>query len=303
MKISVKENHSCTLCPRMCRVDRDSGQKGYCRMDSTVRGARAALHMWEEPCISGEKGSGAVFFSGCTLGCVFCQNRQIADGTCGKEISVERLSDIFLELQEKGAANINLVTASHFVLPVIPALEYAKSRGLKIPVVYNTGGYEKVETLRMLEGIVDVWLPDFKYMDSKLSEKYSRAKDYPEVAARALEEMVRQAGNCIFDEAGYIQKGVIVRHLILPGHTEDSKAVLQYLYETYKNKIYISVMNQYTPLPHMADMPPLNRKVTKREYDRVLDYALSLGIEQGYFQEGETAEESFIPLFDYEGLS
>ncbi|MCI6432710.1 MAG: radical SAM protein [Oliverpabstia sp.] len=303
MKISVKENHSCTLCPRMCRVDRDSGQKGYCRMDSTVRGARAALHMWEEPCISGEKGSGAVFFSGCTLGCVFCQNRQIADGTCGKEISVERLSDIFLELQEKGAANINLVTASHFVLPVIPALEYAKSRGLKIPVVYNTGGYEKVETLRMLEGIVDVWLPDFKYMDSKLSEKYSRAKDYPEVAARALEEMVRQAGNCIFDEAGYIQKGVIVRHLILPGHTEDSKAVLQYLYETYKNKIYISVMNQYTPLPHTADMPPLNRKVTKREYDRVLDYALSLGIEQGYFQEGETAEESFIPLFDYEGLS
>lgn len=303
MKISVKENHSCTLCPRMCRVDRDSGQKGYCRMDSTVRGARAALHMWEEPCISGEKGSGAVFFSGCTLGCVFCQNRQIADGTCGKEISVERLSDIFLELQEKGAANINLVTASHFVLPVIPALEYAKSRGLKIPVVYNTGGYEKVETLRMLEGIVDVWLPDFKYMNSKLSEKYSRAKDYPEVAACALEEMVRQAGNCIFDEAGYIQKGVIVRHLILPGHTEDSKAVLQYLYETYKNKIYISVMNQYTPLPHTADMPPLNRKVTKREYDRVLDYALSLGIEQGYFQEGETAEESFIPLFDYEGLS
>lgn len=303
MKISVKENHSCTLCPRMCRVDRDSGQKGYCRMDSTVRGARAALHMWEEPCISGEKGSGAVFFSGCTLGCVFCQNRQIADGTCGKEISVERLSDIFLELQEKGAANINLVTASHFVLPVIPALEYAKRHGLKIPVVYNTGGYEKVETLRMLEGIVDVWLPDFKYMDSKLSEKYSRAKDYPEVAARALEEMVRQAGNCIFDEAGYIQKGVIVRHLILPGHTEDSKAVLQYLYETYKNKIYISVMNQYTPLPHTADMPPLNRKVTKREYDRVLDYALSLGIEQGYFQEGETAEESFIPLFDYEGLS
>lgn len=303
MKISVKENHSCTLCPRMCRVDRDSGQKGYCRMDSTVRGARAALHMWEEPCISGEKGSGAVFFSGCTLGCVFCQNRQIADGTCGKEISVERLSDIFLELQEKGAANINLVTASHFVLPVIPALEYAKRHGLKIPVVYNTGGYEKVETLRMLEGIVDVWLPDFKYMDSELSEKYSRAKDYPEVAARALEEMVRQAGNCIFDEAGYIQKGVIVRHLILPGHTEDSKAVLQYLYETYKNKIYISVMNQYTPLPHTADMPPLNRKVTKREYDRVLDYALSLGIEQGYFQEGETAEESFIPLFDYEGLS
>ena len=302
MKLQVKENHSCTLCPRMCRVDRDRGQKGYCRMDSTLRGARAALHMWEEPCISGEKGSGAVFFSGCTLGCVFCQNREIADGSCGKQISVERLSDIFLELQDNGAANINLVTASHFVLQVIPALEDAKRRGLKIPVVYNTGGYEKVETLQMLEGIVNVWLPDFKYMDPLLSEKYSHTKDYPAVAEAALEEMVRQAGSPVFDEAGYIQKGVIVRHLILPGHTKDSKAVLKYLYETYGNKIYISLMNQYTPLPHTAQMPPLNRKVTEREYERVLDYAISLGIEQGFFQEGETAKESFIPLFDYEGL-
>ena len=302
MQLQVKENHSCTLCPRMCRVDRDRGQKGYCRMDSTLRGARAALHMWEEPCISGEKGSGAVFFSGFTLGCVFCQNREIADGSCGKEISVERLSDIFLELQEKGAANINLVTASHFVLQVIPALEDAKRRGLKIPVVYNTGGYEKVETLQMLEGLVDIWLPDFKYMDPLLSEKYSHTKDYPAVAEAALEEMVRQAGNPVFDEAGYIQKGVIVRHLILPGHTKDSKAVLKYLYETYGNKIYISLMNQYTPLPHTDQMPPLNRKVTEREYGRVLDYAISLGIEQGFFQEGETAKESFIPLFNYEGL-
>lgn len=258
--------------------------------------------MWEEPCISGERGSGAVFFSGCTLGCVFCQNREIADGTCGKEISEDRLCEIFLELQEKGAANINLVTASHFVLQIIPALLEAKRRGLKIPVVYNTGGYERVETLRMLEPVVDVWLPDFKYMDCGLGEKYSRAKDYPRVAAKAVEEMVRQADRCIFDEDGYIQKGVIVRHLILPGHTADSKEVLKYLYRTYGEKIYISVMNQYTPLPHVADMPPLNRRVTKREYERVLDYALELGIEQGYFQEGDTAEESFIPLFDYEGI-
>lgn len=292
----------CTLCPRRCRVDRDAGQKGYCRMDSRMRGARAALHMWEEPCISGEKGSGAVFFSGCTLRCVFCQNREIADGNCGKEISEERLSEIFLELQGKGAANINLVTASHFILQILPALKKAKSRGLHIPVVYNTGGYESVETLKLLEDSVDVWLPDFKYMDPSLGEKFSRARDYPQVAAEALAEMVRQSENCVFDEEGYIQRGVIVRHLILPGHTEDSKAVLKYLHETYGNKIYISLMNQYTPLPHTREMPPLNRRVTKREYERVLDYALELGIEQGYFQEGQTAEESFIPLFNHEGL-
>lgn len=300
---AVMNLRECTLCPRMCRVNRAAGQRGYCGMGGTVRAARAALHMWEEPCISGERGSGAVFFSGCTLRCVFCQNREIAEGSCGKEISAERLCEIFLELQEKGAANINLVTASHFALQVTEALKCAKSRALTIPVVYNTGGYERVETLRMLEPVVDVWLPDFKYMDPELGEKYSRAKDYPQVAAEAVEEMVRQAGECVFDEDGYIQKGVIVRHLILPGHTADSKAVLRYLYETYGDKIYISVMNQYTPLAHTAGMPPLNRRVTKREYGRVLDYALELGIEQGYFQEGATAKESFIPMFDYEGIS
>lgn len=299
---SVMDLRECTLCPRMCRVNRMAGQKGYCGMDAVVRGARAALHMWEEPCISGERGSGAVFFSGCTLRCVFCQNREIAEGSCGKEISAERLCEIFLELQEKGAANINLVTASHFALQATEALKCAKSRGLTIPVVYNTGGYERVETLRLLEPVVDVWLPDFKYMDSELGEKYSRAKDYPQVAAKALEEMVCKAGECVFDENGYIQKGVIVRHLILPGHTADSRAVLRYLHETYGNRIYISVMNQYTPLAHTEGIPPLNRRVTKREYGRVLDYALELGIGQGYFQEGATAEESFIPMFDYEGI-
>lgn len=299
---SVTDLRECTLCPRMCRVNRMAGQKGYCGMDAVVRGARAALHMWEEPCISGERGSGAVFFSGCTLRCVFCQNREIAEGSCGKEISAERLCEIFLELQEKGAANINLVTASHFALQVIEALKCAKSRGLTIPVVYNTGGYERVEMLRLLEPVVDVWLPDFKYMDPELGEKYSRAKDYPQTAAKALEEMVRQAGECVFDEKGYIQKGVIVRHLILPGHTADSRAVLRYLHETYGNRIYISVMNQYTPLAYTEGIPPLNRRVTKREYGRVLDYALELGIGQGYFQEGATAEESFIPMFDYEGI-
>lgn len=293
---------SCTLCPRMCRVDRTAGEKGFCGMGVAVQGARAALHMWEEPCISGKKGSGAIFFSGCTLKCVFCQNREIAEGKYGKEISSQRLPEIFLELQGKGAANINLVTAGHFVVPVKEALLRAKEQGLAIPVIYNSGGYERVETLRFLEPVVDVWLPDFKYMDGRLAREYSKAEDYPQTAKKALEEMVRQAGECRFDKEGYIQKGVIVRHLILPGHTRDSMEILSYLHKTYGEHIYISVMNQYTPLPQVKDLEPLNRKVTRREYRRVLDFALELGIEQGYFQEGETAKESFIPLFDYEGL-
>ncbi|MFR8586965.1 MAG: radical SAM protein [Ruminococcus sp.] len=293
---------SCTLCPRMCRVDRTAGEKGFCGMGVAVQGARAALHMWEEPCISGKKGSGAIFFSGCTLKCVFCQNREIAEGKYGKEISSQRLTEIFLELQGKGAANINLVTAGHFVVPVKEALLRAKEQGLAIPVIYNSGGYERVETLRFLEPVVDVWLPDFKYMDGRLAREYSKAEDYPQTAKKALEEMVRQAGECRFDKEGYIQKGVIVRHLILPGHTRDSMEILFYLHKTYGEHIYISVMNQYTPLPQVKDLEPLNRKVTRREYRRVLDFALELGIEQGYFQEGETAKESFIPLFDYEGL-
>lgn len=293
---------SCTLCPRMCRVDRLAGEKGFCGMDAVIRGARAALHMWEEPCISGEKGSGAVFFSGCTLRCVFCQNHEISDGSCGKEITEERLCEIFLELQAKGAVNINLVTAGHFAIQIIPALRKAKELGLKIPVVYNSSGYERVETLKLLGEVVDVWLPDFKYMDNELSWEYSRAKDYPEVAKRAVEEMVRQAGECQFDEEGYIQKGVIVRHLLLPGHTKDSMEVLRYLYETYGDRIFISVMNQYTPLAQVEGMKPLNRKVTKREYERVLDFAVELGIENGYFQEGGTVGESFIPGFDFEGI-
>lgn len=293
---------SCTLCPRMCRVDRTAGEKGFCGMGVAVQGARAALHMWEEPCISGKKGSGAIFFSGCMLKCVFCQNREIAEGKYGKEISSQRLTEIFLELQGKGAANINLVTAGHFVVPVKEALLRAKEQGLAIPVIYNSGGYERVETLRFLEPVVDVWLPDFKYMDGRLAREYSKAEDYPQTAKKALEEMVRQAGECRFDKEGYIQKGVIVRHLILPGHTRDSMEILSYLHKTYGEHIYISVMNQYTPLPQVKDLEPLNRKVTRREYRRVLDFALELGIEQGYFQEGETAKESFIPLFDYEGL-
>lgn len=292
----------CTLCPRECHADRLHGKCGYCGMDGSVRAARAALHMWEEPCISGEKGSGAVFFSGCGLRCCFCQNREIAIGDCGKEISIERLADIFLELEQKGAANLNLVTAVHNAPQIILALERAKSRGMRLPVVYNSSGYEKTETLQMLEGYVDIYLPDFKYMEGNLAAAFSHAQDYPEIAKDAVREMVRQTGECRFGEDGYLQRGTVVRHLILPGHTRNSIKVLEYLHQTFGNRIYISIMNQYTPVCHQEVWTELNRKVTKREYEKVLDAALELGIEDAFFQEGETAEESFIPAFDYEGI-
>ena len=292
----------CRLCPRNCGVDRLGGQRGYCRVGAQLLVARAALHMWEEPCISGEEGSGTVFFSGCSLGCKFCQNREISGGKRGKEISVERLADIFLRLQEKGANNINLVTAGHYLPQTAAALGSAKTKGLEIPVVYNSSGYEKRESLKWLEGLIDVYLPDFKYMDGELAKKYSNAQDYPEAAKTALQEMVRQTVSAQFDERGRIRRGVIVRHLLLPGHVSDSKKVVEYLYNTYGNQIYISLMNQYTPMPAMEQDPLLSRKVTAREYGRLVDYALSLGLENGFLQEGETAKESFIPAFDGEGV-
>lgn len=293
----------CRLCPRNCKVNRNKGQTGYCGASEELVVARAALHMWEEPCISGTSGSGAVFFSGCPMRCKFCQNYQIAASKRGKAISVERLAQIFLELQEKGAANINLVTPTHYTPHIIEALDIARSNGLHLPIVYNTSGYEKPETLKRLEGYVDIYLPDFKYMDSALAKEYSNAPDYPEYAKSALEEMVRQTGTLKMDErTGMALSGVIVRHLVLPGHVKNSKAVLRYLYETYGDRIYISIMNQYTPMPQVKEHKTLSRKVTKREYEKVMDYALKLGIENGFFQEGDVAEESFIPEFDNEGV-
>ena len=293
----------CTLCPRSCGADRAAGQKGYCGVGGTkIKAARAALHMWEEPCISGSQGSGTVFFSGCPLRCVYCQNRDIARAGAGKEITVERLSEIFLELQEKGAANINLVTPTHYTSEIVKAVAEARDGGLTLPIVYNCGGYEKPETLRTLEGIVDIYLTDFKYMDAEAARRYSHAPDYPEIAKEALGEMVRQQPEPVFDEKGMMKKGVIVRHLLLPGHLKNAEAVVKYVYETYGNRVYLSLMNQYTPLPGMEKWPEINRKVTRREYDRLLDYAVELGVENGFIQEGGTAEESFIPAFDCEGI-
>ena len=301
MKI-MNKYENCLLCPRKCGINRSTGQTGVCGVSSEIRVARAALHYWEEPCISGEKGSGAVFFSGCSLHCVFCQNREISDGKAGKVISKERLSDIFLELKAKGANNINLVTPGQYIPDIVWAVSDARRRGMELPIVYNTSGYEDAKELKLLEGIVDVYLPDFKYMDSALSVKYSRAKDYPSVAKQALSEMVRQQPRVVIDDAtGLIQKGVIVRQLLLPGHVNDAKAILKYLHDTYQNSIYISMMSQFTPIA-LKDYPEINRTVTRREYERLIDYAIKIGITNAFIQEGDVAKDSFIPAFDCEGV-
>ena len=293
----------CVLCPRKCHVDRTAGRRGYCGQTNKLMAARAALHFWEEPCISGTSGSGTVFFSGCNLRCEFCQNHNIALGEVGRPVSIERLTEIFLELQEKGAHNINLVTPTHFIPQIVKALEAAKLQGLSIPIVYNTGSYEEVSSLRLLDGLVDVYLPDLKYYSSELSLRFSHAADYFEKATAAIAEMYRQVGTTVFTEAdSLLMRGMIVRHLLLPGQTKDTKKVLRYLHETYGDNIYISIMNQYTPLPHVADNPELNRRVSTEEYERVLTFADRLGIRNGFYQEGSTAEESFIPTFDGEGL-
>lgn len=301
MKI-MNKYENCLLCPRKCGINRSTGQTGVCGVSSEIRVARAALHYWEEPCISGEKGSGAVFFLGCSLHCVFCQNREISDGKAGKVISKERLSDIFLELKAKGANNINLVTPGQYIPDIVWAVRDARRRGMELPIVYNTSGYEDADELKQLEGIVDVYLPDFKYMDSALSAKYSRAKDYPSVAKQALSEMVRQQPRVVIDDAtGLIQKGVIVRQLLLPGHVNDAKAILKYLHDTYQNSIYISMMSQFTPIA-LKDYPEINRTVTRREYERLIDYAIKIGITNAFIQEGNVAKDSFIPAFDCEGV-
>ncbi len=292
----------CTLCPRNCHADRLNGKKGYCRESDTLIVSRAALHMWEEPCISGGRGSGTVFFSGCSIGCVYCQNYNISRGLTGKEISIERLSEIFKELQQKGAHNINLVTPSHYIPHIVEAVTLSRQSGLTIPIVFNTGGYEKVETLKLLEDIVDIYLPDLKYMDETVSLKYSNCPDYFYYTSEAIKEMSRQVGMPEFDSEGIMKKGVIVRHMMLPGYLEDSKKIIKYLHETFGDKIYMSIMNQYTPLTHVEKYPEINRTVTYDEYEELIDYAISIGVENGFIQEGETQSESFIPDFNEEGV-
>ena len=320
---------ACDLCPRACKVDRSAGERGICGETDRVKVARAALHMWEEPCISGKAGSGAIFFSASSPHPIIAQRMitchllgNIANGTVGKEITEERLAEIFLELQEKKANNINLVTAGQFVPQVVRALRRAKDRGLGIPVVYNTSSYENVDTIKRLEGLVDIYLPDLKYVDEKLSAKYSHAPDYFVTAQAAIREMVRQTGKPEFAVSGgqrhifaeeyndrcdedaeiLMKKGVIVRHLLLPGCADDSRRVIAYLLDTYGEEIYISIMNQFTPLTGLSSFPELNRKISDEEYEQIIDFAIERGISNAFIQEGGTAEESFIPQFDLEGV-
>ncbi len=304
----------CTLCPRSCRVDRLAGRIGYCNVTADLFAARAALYYHEEPVISGSRGSGAVFFAGCNMGCVFCQNYAIAKAMTGTQLSSGRLTEIFMSLQEQGAHNINLITAEHFLPQVIRSLRDAKDQGLTLPVVYNTGTYERVEAIQALEGLVDVWLPDFKYISPRLSLAYSHTPDYFQYASKALQEMVRQCPEPLFSDGSHtldapddaddplMVRGVLVRHLVLPGSTQDSMDILKYLHDTYGDQIFISIMNQYTPMPQVKDDPDLGRKLSSEEYEKVVDYAISLGITNGFIQEEGTASRRYIPAFDGTGI-
>lgn len=321
MKVQQCNLENCTLCPRNCGVNRKKGEMGICGSTERIRLGRAALHMWEEPCISGVSGSGTVFFSGCSMHCIFCQNGQIANGTVGKEVTEEHLVEIFLRLQEQSANNINLVTPDHYVPQLVYVIEQAKRQGLHIPIVYNTSSYVKTDTIKALEGLVDIYLPDFKYYRSETAKQYAKAADYPNVAKAAIAEMVRQTGRPLFYEKStgrvmgaeefndaenggeiLMKKGTIVRHLLLPGQQQESREILKYLIETYGTDIYISILNQYTPVKKFQEYPKLNQKITASEYEQIIDFAIDAGIENGFIQEGDTAKESFIPDFDYEGI-
>ena len=289
---------SCMLCPRNCKVNRHKSV-GFCGASDKVKLAYYSLHQWEEPIISGENGSGTVFFSNCNLRCLFCQNKKISTdrNSYGKEISNDKLKEIFLKLQDLGAHNINLVTPTHYVPQIIDVLKKVKNKNLKIPVVYNTSSYENVSTIESLKGLIDIYLADLKYFDDELGSKYSKCNDYFKYASLAIGEMYKQTGKFQIKD-NLLVSGLVVRVLVLPGHVDDSKKIIKYLYDTYKDNIIISIMNQYTPVCKINDFPNLNRKLTDEEYDEVIDYACSLGIENAFVQEGETQSESFIPDFD-----
>ena len=291
---------NCTLCPRNCRVNRYK-TVGFCRANNKIKVSLAKLFFYEEPPISGINGSGTIFFSNCNLKCCFCQNNEISEKGKGISITIKRLSEIMLELQDKKAHNINLVTPTMYVPQIIKAVKLARKNGLTIPIIYNTSGYENVDTINSLEGIIDVYLPDFKYFNNDIAIKYSKADNYFNYAKESLNEMVRQTGPCIFDENGLIKKGVIVRHLMLPEQKNDTKEILNYLYKTYKNDIYISIMNQYTPTNNVK-YNELKKPILKSDYEEIIDYALDLGITNAFCQEDETVSESFIPNFNFDGV-
>lgn len=298
--LSMLEN--CRLCPRNCNVNRLKNEVGFCKSNVNLNIARVSLHDWEEPCISGSRGSGTVFFSNCNLNCVFCQNHEISQQGIGKEVSIERLSTIFMEQQERGAHNINLVTPTHFVPQIIEAIKLSKAIGLKIPIVYNSNGYENIDTIKALNGYIDVYLPDLKYMSDKYAKRYSKVSNYFEFASKAIDEMFKQAPKLIFNKDGLLTSGVIIRHLMLPGLLFDSKKLIDYIYNKYGDNIYISIMNQYTPMFNSKEYPEINKPLNPKHYDSLINHCIDIGIKNAFIQEDGTVKESFVPHFDLRGV-
>ncbi len=294
----MEELKSCKICPHKCKIDRLSGKIGRCKCDDKLKIALASVHNFEEPCISGKNGSGTVFFSNCNLNCIYCQNYEISQQGKGKEISIEHLAKIFINQQEKGVNNINLVTPTMYVPQIIEAIKIAKNNGLKIPIVYNSNGYENVETIKMLNGYIDIYLPDLKYYSNEISKKYSNVDNYFEIAVNAIKEMQKQVGNPVFDENGIIKKGVIIRHLILPNHMLNTKKILKYIKENFDENTYISVMAQYFPTYKAKENEKINRKISKKEYKEIENYLYLLNLKNGYIQELGEHEEEYVPTFD-----
>lgn len=287
----------CNLCPHNCNINRKN-TLGYCKASDKVKIAKYCLYMYEEPCISGNNGSGTIFFSGCNMNCLYCQNYEISESCQGKIVDENDLVNIYLTLQKQKAHNINLVTPTHYVPTIKKSLEIAKEKGLNIPIVYNTSSYENIETIKMLNNLIDIYLPDLKYYDDELAIKYSKSKDYFKYASLAIKEMYKQVGKPVFDENGILKKGVIIRHLMLPNKKEDTKKIIKYIYDTYKDNVIISIMNQYTPVQNYK-YQELNTKITKEDYEEIIDYAYNLGIRNAYVQEDGTVSTSFIPKWDY----
>ena len=293
---------NCNLCPRKCGVNRLQGQLGFCKASKEIKVAKACLYYWEEPCISGSNGSGTIFFSNCNLECVFCQNHEISSSGIGVEISIQRLSEIFLEQQEKGAHNINLVTPTHYVPQIIESLKLSKAKGLNIPILYNSNGYDSIDTIKSLKNYIDVYLPDLKYFQNKYGEKYSNAPNYFSFASLAISEMINQVGEVKFNKDGLIEKGVIIRHLMLPGLLFDSKKIIDYIYTNYGDAVYFSLMNQYTPMHKAKEYKELNRTLNSKHYDSLIDYCFELGLTNGFIQDCGTSSEVFVPDFNLEGI-
>ena len=298
MDRNLQKLKQCEICPHKCKVNRINGEIGRCNSGKKVKIALYSTHKFEEPCISGKKGSGTIFFSNCNLNCIYCQNYEISQLGKGREIEIEELANIMIKQQNRGVENINLVTPTSYVVQIIEAIKIAKDKGLKIPIVYNTNGYENVETLKLLDGFIDIYLPDFKYYYSKLGEKYSKVKNYFNITVNAIQEMYRQVGKPQINDEGIIQKGVIIRHLVLPNHIENSKKILKWIKENMNDNVYVSIMAQYFPTYKAKENDKLNRKLTKEEYEEIIDYMYSINLSNGYMQDLGDHEEEYVPKWD-----